>query len=92
MRKAYAFKPNDNQGVISMLLERLIHRFLQEKNYSPLHTNELLDFVQKKYIQEDFSIVEYKKLFFELDKLKAEKPSSYMFNTTVSFGSLEIPS
>lgn len=72
-----------------MLIENLIHHYIQEKNHSPLHTNDLLDFVQKKYIQEELSIVEYKQLYFELDKLKAEKPLSYIFKTSISF---DIPS
>jgi len=34
--------------------------------------------IQKDYIQGELTIVEYKKLFFELDKQKAEKPHSYI--------------
>lgn len=57
-----------------MLVEDLIFRFEQVKERSPLDTNELLDYMQKSYIDGELSIVEYKKLFFELDKLGAEKP------------------
>ncbi|MBZ5751809.1 MULTISPECIES: YppF family protein [Metabacillus] len=57
-----------------MLVEDLIFRFEQVKERSPLHTNELLDYMQKSYIYGELSIIEYKKLFFELDKLGAEKP------------------
>lgn len=60
-----------------MLLEDLIHRFTSEKNQAPLHANDLLDYVQKQYIHREISIVEYKKLFCELDKRQAEKPQSY---------------
>ncbi|MCQ6280812.1 YppF family protein [Bacillus sp. EB600] len=60
-----------------MLLENLIHRFELVKERNPLHANELLDYIQKSYIYGELSIVEYKKLFFELDKLKAEKPNSF---------------
>jgi YppF-like protein len=63
-------------GII-MLLENLIHRFKQVKGRNPLHVNELLDYIQKSYICGTLSIVEYKKLFFELDKRKAKKPSSF---------------
>lgn len=63
-------------GII-MLLENLIQRFTQVKGRNPLHVNELLDYTQKCYIDESLSIVEYKKLFFELDKRQAKKPSSF---------------
>ncbi|WP_028390393.1 YppF family protein [Bacillus cihuensis] len=59
-----------------MLVEDLIHRFQLAKKQPPLHVNELLDFIQKSYIYGEFSIVEYKKHFFELNKLGAEKPMS----------------
>ncbi|MCQ6275442.1 hypothetical protein JMM81_10770 [Bacillus sp. V3B] len=60
-----------------MLIENLIHRFELVKERNPLHANELLDYIQKSYIYGELSIVEYKKLFFELDKLKAKKPNSF---------------
>jgi hypothetical protein len=62
------------------MLEELIHRFQLEKNQPPLHANELLDYVQKRYIQREISIVEYKVLFNELNKRNAEKPHSYEMN------------
>jgi hypothetical protein len=60
-----------------MLIENLIHRFELVKERNPLHANELLDYIQKSYIYGELSIVEYKKLFFELNKLKAKKPNSF---------------
>jgi hypothetical protein len=60
---------------ITMLVEGLIHHFKLVKQRNPLHVNELLDYIQKGYISGELSIVEYKKLFFELDKRNAEKPS-----------------
>ncbi|OKL37844.1 YppF family protein [Domibacillus mangrovi] len=60
-----------------MLLEDLIHRFEIVKKRNPLHANELLDYIQKSYIQGELSIVEYKNLFFELDKRGAKKPSAF---------------
>ena len=63
--------------MITMLVENLIHRFELVKERNPLHANELLDYIQKSYIYGELSIVEYKKLFFELDKLKAKKPNSF---------------
>ena len=46
-----------------MLVEGLIHHFKLVKQRSPLHVNELLDYIQKGYIYGELSIVEYKKLF-----------------------------
>jgi hypothetical protein len=51
-----------------------------EKNQPPLHANELLDYLQKRYIHSEISIVEYKILFNELTKRNAEKPHSYEMN------------
>jgi hypothetical protein len=58
-----------------MLVEGLIKRFKLAKKRNPSHVNELLDYIQRCYIYGELSIVEYKKLFFELDKRNAEKPS-----------------
>ncbi|KAA9028429.1 YppF family protein [Niallia endozanthoxylica] len=65
-----------------MTIENLIYQFTQEKNYNPSHANDLLDYVQKCYIEEKLSLAEYKYLFSELDKMKAEKPHSYFIKTT----------
>ena len=43
------------------------------------------------YINQEISIVEYKKMFFQLDKLKAEKPTSYIFNITNPISKMELP-
>ncbi|WP_028401869.1 YppF family protein [Ectobacillus panaciterrae] len=61
-----------------MLVEDLIQRFVLVKKQKPLHVNELLDYIQKSYIYGELSIVEYKKLFFELNKLEAKKPESFI--------------
>lgn len=63
-----------------MLIEDLIKHFTLVKKRNPLHANELLDYLQKSYIYGEVSIVEYKKIFFELDKRQAEKPTSYYIN------------
>lgn len=68
-----------------MLFEELIHRFQLEKNQPPGHANELLDYIQKSYIQKELSIVEYKKLYSELEKRNAEKPQSYLFNLNQAY-------
>jgi hypothetical protein len=67
-----------------MLVENLINHFQNEKNRSPLHVNELLDYLQKRYISGELCIVEYKKLFAELEKRNAEKPSSYIINLEIN--------
>jgi hypothetical protein len=64
-----------------MLVEDLIDRFVLVKKRNPLHANELLDYIQKSYIYGELSIVEYKKLFFELDKREAKKPRLFFIKT-----------
>jgi hypothetical protein len=58
------------------MLKELTNRFENVRKRNPLHVNELLDYLQKSYIYGELSIVEYKKMFFELDKLQAEKPNA----------------
>lgn len=55
-----------------MLLEDLIQRFVSEKNRNPFHVTELHNYIKKGYILGELCIVEYKKLFFELDKQNPE--------------------
>lgn len=73
-----------------MVVQDLINHYKLVKNQNPSHVNELLDYIQKCYIQGELSIVEYKKLFFELDKRNAEKPYSYIIKTT-PFEKVDIP-
>ena len=61
------------------MLEELKNRFVQVKKRTPIHVNELLDYLKISYIYGELSIVEYKNLFFELDKLNAEKPNDFEF-------------
>jgi hypothetical protein len=75
-----------------MLVKQLLQQFQEVKNYAPAHVNELLDYLQKRYIFGELSIVEYKKLFSELDKLNAEKPAEFFFNTNPGNYMIEIPS
>jgi len=67
-----------------MLVKNLINHFQIEKNRSPLHVNELLDYIQKRYINGELNIVEYKKLFAELEKRNAEKPTSYYIDPKIN--------
>lgn len=66
------------------MLERLINHFELEKKSNPSHVNELLDYVQKRYLSGELSIVEYKQLFSELDKRNATKPESYIIKGMTS--------
>ena len=76
---------------LQMLVENLIKHFQLEKKRNPSHVNELLDYIQKSYIYGELSIVEYKKLFFELNKRNAEKPEFYFIKTR-AFETFNIPS
>ena len=76
-----------------MLVENLIIDYKSKKNCSPIHANDLLDFIQSKYISDEISISEYKQLFCELDKLDAEKPQFYIMNITQgNFNRVDRPS
>ncbi|WP_428910148.1 YppF family protein [Niallia sp. Krafla_26] len=72
------------------MLKSLESHFTKEKKRNPIHVNELLDFLQKRYISGELSIVEYKKFFSELDKRNAEKPTSYIIGTH-SYNNIYIP-
>lgn len=61
------------------MIAELTKRFQQVKKCKPLHVNELLDYLQKSYVNGELSIVEYKKIYRELDQLHAEKPQSFEF-------------
>ncbi len=63
-----------------MLLKDLMYGFTIAKERNALNLNELLDFTQKCYINGEISIAEYKKLYFELNKLGAKKPESFICN------------
>jgi hypothetical protein len=65
------------------MLAELIRKFELVKDRTPSHVNELLDYLQKSYIFGELTIVEYKKIFFELDQLKAEKPSHSEFAAVI---------
>lgn len=76
-----------------MIIQDLILRFKQLKKRNPLHANELLDYLQRSYINGELSIVEYKKLFCELDKRNAEKPEEYFFKISpLNLKKINLPS
>jgi hypothetical protein len=57
-----------------MLLEDLINQFVLMKKEKPSNVNDLLDFIQRGYVQGELSIMEYRRLFLELHTRGAEKP------------------
>lgn len=80
-----------SEGVGTLVVEELVQHFIKEKNYTPSHTNELLDFLQKCYIYGELSIVEYKNLFSKLNKLDAEKPSEFFIKTKLFNLDFDLP-
>lgn len=51
-----------------MLFEELVQRFTSEKKRNPLDFTELHNYIKKGYLLGELCIVEYKKLYFELDQ------------------------
>jgi hypothetical protein len=60
-----------------MTLDHLINQFIEVKDDAPTHVNELLDFLQRGYIQGDLSIVQYRDLYRQLNERGAEKPALF---------------
>ncbi len=61
------------------MIAELTKRYQQVKKCAPLHVNELLDYLQKSYVNGELSIIEYKNIYRELDRQNAEKPQSFEF-------------
>lgn len=57
------------------MLQNLINNFIQCKKDKPSNVNELLDFLQKEYVEGAITIVEYRDVFRELNERGAVKPS-----------------
>jgi hypothetical protein len=74
-----------------LVVEKLEQNFIKEKNYKPSHANELLDYIQKCYIYGEVSIVEYKKVFYELNKQNAEKPSEFFIKNKLFNWDFDMP-
>lgn len=56
-----------------MLLEDIVNRFISEIKRNPIHVTELHNFIKKCYIFGELCIVEYKKLFFEIEERYTEQ-------------------
>lgn len=61
-----------------MTLKDLIIKFILIKKTKPKNVNELLDFIQRDYINNEITINEYKALYAELTLRGAEKPTSFL--------------
>ncbi|WP_209124615.1 YppF family protein [Alkalihalobacillus sp. BA299] len=60
-----------------MTIEELTNSFMLYKKEKPSNVNELLDYVQLKYIQEKLTFLQYRNLFHELHNRGAVKPNYY---------------
>jgi hypothetical protein len=77
---------------VTLVVEELVKHFINEKNNTPSHVNELLDYLSKCYVSGELSIVEYKKLFSNLNKNNAEKPSEFFMKTKLFNLDFDMPS
>jgi hypothetical protein len=90
----FKFKKFKNRTVKrwgTLVVKDLVQKFIKEKNYTPSDVNDLLDYLGKCYISDELSIVEYKKLFSELNKNNAEKPSEFFIKTKLFNLDFELP-
>ncbi|HJV47164.1 MAG TPA: YppF family protein [Bacillota bacterium] len=57
-----------------MTLEDIVKKFIEVKQNQPSHVDELLDFIQTRYMDDELCIVNYRNLFKELHDKGARKP------------------
>jgi hypothetical protein len=62
------------EGILLMNIHELKSLFIQKRNYSYEHVNELMDFAKMTYIHNEISINDYRQLVRELELLGAEIP------------------
>jgi hypothetical protein len=60
-----------------MDIGELKKRFIQSRNYTPDHINELMDFAKKIYIQNEINLKEYQILVRDLEAQGAVAPDIY---------------
>lgn len=60
-----------------MIVRLLIEEYITEKNDKPINVNQLLDFACLCYLDNKFTISEYRSLFRELMLRGASKPDYY---------------
>ena len=61
-----------------MVVKLLIEQFILEKEIKPSNVNELLDFASLCYLNNTYTIAEYRMLFRELMLRGATKPEYYI--------------
>jgi len=66
-----------------MTIHELKLKFLQIRDYFTDDVNELLDFTKKEYVQNKISIIEYRNLVRELEKLGAKFPDIFIDNSLI---------
>lgn len=66
-----------------MTIHELKLKFLQIRDYLTDDVNELLDFTKKEYVQNKISIIEYRDLVRELERLGAKFPDIFINNSLI---------
>ena len=72
-------------GWVIVLLQDFIHQFILMNKRVPLHTMELLDYLQKSYTCGELSARDYKNLFRELNKRGAERAGMFILENILTF-------
>lgn len=68
-----------------MLLQDFIHQFILMNKRAPLHTMELLDYLQKSYTCGELSASDYKNLFRELNQRGVERARMFILENILTF-------
>lgn len=68
-----------------MLLQDFIHQFILMNKRAPLHTMELLDYLQKSYNCGELSASDYKNLFRELNQRGIERARMFILKNILTF-------
>lgn len=61
-----------------MKVRLLIEKYITERNDKPINVNQLLDFASLCYLNNKYTISEYRSLFSELMLRGASKPDYYL--------------
>lgn len=61
-----------------MLVSELVHTYQNERNHTPASMNELLDYYQQKYINDEIDINYYREIYIFLSKQGAISSHEYV--------------
>lgn len=61
-----------------MLISELVHTYQSERNHTPASVNDLLDYYQRKYINEDIDVIYYREIYMFLSKQGAISAHEYV--------------